>query len=239
MKTWTDDLILAINALSYATGREEPPCDLQKYNKIVHLTWVPTFVNLINPYRESPTDKAPMLLITTPSQLSVVNASAQTEEDTDHPGNDWMLYDSTNPAHYQLLFSNKLGQAKIAKYICYISVRDGMAVQGCHKKGDPIYGMALHARAYPHPNFHSPSVKDTNLTIFHPSSVNCRLVDDALIHLTDAGVVADVHMLCAQINKKQNIKRQQLELDGQEREAEGKMLLVEQYLIYARARSRL
>jgi hypothetical protein len=37
MKTWTDDLVPAINALSYVTGWEEPPCDLQKYNKIVHL----------------------------------------------------------------------------------------------------------------------------------------------------------------------------------------------------------
>jgi hypothetical protein len=157
-----------------------------------------------------------MLLVATPSQLSVVNASAQTEEDTNHPGDDWMLYDSTNPGHYQLLFSNKLGQAEVAKYIRYISVRDGMAVQGCLKKGDPIYGMALHAHAFPNPNFHSPGIKDTDLTIFHPSSVNRRLVDDALIHLVDVGVVADIHTLRAQINKKQNIKRQHLELDGQE-----------------------
>jgi hypothetical protein len=64
-------------------------------------------------------------------------------------------------------------------------------------------------------------------------------VDDALIHLVNAGVIADVHILHAQINKKQNIKRQRLELDGQEQEAEGKMLLVEQYLVHARARSRL
>jgi hypothetical protein len=173
MKTWTDDLVLAINALSYTTGREEePPCNLQRYNKIVHLAWVPAFVNLINPYHESPTDEAPMLLVATPSQLSIIDASAQTEEDADHPGDDWMLYDSTNLGHYQLLFSNKLGQAEIAKYIQYISVRDGMAVQGCRKKGDPVYSMALHAHAYPHPNFHSPGIKDTNLIIFHPSSVN-------------------------------------------------------------------
>src|SRR5437879_2532709 len=99
--------------------------------------------------------------------------------------------------------------------------------------------MALHACAFPHPNFHSPGIKDTDLTIFHPSSVNRRLIDDALIHLTDAGVVADIHTLHTQINKKQNIKRQRLELDGQEREAEGKMLLVERYLVHARARSRL
>src|SRR5437588_12939854 len=119
-----------------------------------------------------------------------------------------MPYNATNPGHYQLLFSNELGQAEVAKYIHYISVRDGMAVQGCCKKGDPIYGMALHAHAYPHPNFHSPSIKDTDLTIFHPSSVNRQLVDDALIHLVDAGVIADVHTLHAQINKKQNIKWQ-------------------------------
>jgi hypothetical protein len=235
MKTWTDDLVPAINTLSYATGLDEPPCSLENYNQIVHLAWVPTFVDIINPYRESPTDEAPMLLVATPSQLSVVDASVQTEEDADHPGDDWMLYDSTNPAHYQLLFSNKQGQAEIARYIRYISVRDGMAVQGCRKKGDPVYGMALHTRAFPHPNFHSPGIKDTDLTIFHPSSINRRLVDDALIHLTDAGVVADVHTLRAQINKKQNIKRQRLELDGQEREAEGKMLLVERYLVHARA----
>src|SRR5205807_8593642 len=111
-----------------------------------------------------------MLLIATPSQLSIVDASAQTEEDGDHPGDDWMLYDSTNPGHYQLLFSNKLGQAEVAKYIRYTSVRDGMAIQGCHKKGDPIYNMALHTRSYPNPNFHSLGIKDTDLTIFHPSS---------------------------------------------------------------------
>jgi hypothetical protein len=208
MKTWTDNLVPAIIALSYAMGLEEPPCSLQSYNEIVHLTWVPTFVDLINPYRESPTDKAPMLLIATPSQVSVVDAGAQTEEDTNHPGNDWMAYDSTNPGHYQLLFSNELGQAEIAKYIQYVLVRDGMAVQGCCKKGDPVYSIALHACTFPNPNFHSLGIKDTDLTIFHPSSVNHRLVDDALIHLVNAGVIADVHTLQAQINKKQNIKQQ-------------------------------
>jgi hypothetical protein len=76
MKTWTDDLVPAINALFYVTGREEPPCNLQRYNEVVHLAWVPAFVDLINPYHKSPTDKASMLLVATPSQLSVVDASA-------------------------------------------------------------------------------------------------------------------------------------------------------------------
>jgi hypothetical protein len=75
--------------------------------------------------------------------------------------------------------------------------------------------MMLHAYTYPYPNFHSSRIKDTNLAIFHPSLVNCHLVDDALLHLTDARVVADVHIIYAQINKKQNIKHQRLELDGE------------------------
>jgi hypothetical protein len=118
----------ATTSLSYATGQKELLCALSKYNEIIHLTWVSAFVNLINPYHESPTDEAPMLLIATSSQLSIVDTGVQVEEDTDHPGNNWILYDSTNQGHYQLLFSNKLGQAEVAKYICYILVRDGMAI---------------------------------------------------------------------------------------------------------------
>jgi hypothetical protein len=202
MRTWTNDLLPAITSLSYAMGQEEPLCAPSKYNEIVHLAWVPSFVNLINPYYKSPIDEAPMLLVTTPSQLSIIDTGIQVEEDTDHPGDNWMLFDSTNQGHYQLIFSNKQGQAEVAKYIYYISVRDGMAIQGCHKKGNPIYGMALHTYAYPNPNFYTPSVKDTNLIIFHPSSVNHQLVDDALIHLVDAGVIVDVYTLHSQINKK-------------------------------------
>ena len=83
-----------------------------------------------------------------------------------------MIYDYANPNYYQLIFVNEQRQAKVARYIKYTSVRDGMAVQGCQKKGDPIYGMALHAHPYPHPNLTGPGIKDTDLTIFHPSSVN-------------------------------------------------------------------
>ena len=118
-------------------------------------------------------------------------------------------------------------------------MRDGMAVQGCRKRGNPIYGMSLHARAYPHPNLTGPGIKDSDLTIFHPSSVNRHLVDDALIRLTDTGVVADVHTYRAQLTTKQNIKRQRLKLDAKEREADGKQLLCERYLTHAHARSRL
>jgi hypothetical protein len=56
-----------MTSLSYVTGGEEPLCALYKYNEIVYLAWVLAFIDLINSYCESPTDKAPMLLITTPS----------------------------------------------------------------------------------------------------------------------------------------------------------------------------
>jgi hypothetical protein len=75
MKTWTDNLLPTITSLSYATGQKEPLYALSKYNKIIHLAWVLAFIDLINPYCKSPTDEAPMLLIATPSQLSIINAS--------------------------------------------------------------------------------------------------------------------------------------------------------------------
>ena len=240
MKAWTDHLVPAINALALITPNDLPPVPLEEYNAIAHLAWVPPFVDHIEQYREDPTDEAPSIIrINTPSQISVTEAGVQANEDADHPGDDWMLFDATNPGHYQLIFSNEQGQAEVARYIKYVSVRDGMAVQGCRKKGNPVYGMALHARAYPNPNFHGPGIKDTDLTAFHPSSVNRHLIDDTLLHMIDAGVVADVHTSRAQIIKKQNIKRQRLDLDAQEREADGKLLLSECYLVHARARTRI
>ena len=114
-----------------------------------------------------------------------------------------------------------------------------MAVQGCRKKGTPAYGMALHACAFPNPNFSRPGIKDTNLSAFHPDSVNCLLVNNALIRLIDPGIVTDIHTLCTQITKKKQIKRQRMELDAQGREADGKIVFVEQYLVHGRARSRI
>ena len=92
---------------------------------------------------------------------------------------------------------------------------------------NPAYGMALHAHAFPNPNFSRPGIKDTDLSAFHPNSVNHLLIDNALVRLIDPGVVADVHTLHTQITKKKQIKRQRIELDAQEREADGKMVFVE------------
>ena len=95
-----------------------------------------------------------LICISTPSELSVTDARLQADKDPDHPGNSWMLFDSNNPGHYQVIFNNEQGQPEVAKYIKYISVGDGMAVQGCRKKGTPAYGMALHARAFPNVTIH-------------------------------------------------------------------------------------
>ena len=238
MKVWTDKLPLDITTFSSATPENIPTIPIDTYNAIIHLAWIPSFVDMIQPYRESP-DIAPNTIQRVTMPASVTDVSVQVDEDTDHPGDGWMTYDYANPNNYQLIFVNEQGQAKVARYIKYVSVRDGMAVQGCCKKGDPVYGMALHAHAHPSPNFTGPGIKDTDLAIFHPSSVNCHLVDNTLIRLTDTGVVADVHTYRMQLTTKQNIKRQMLELDAKEHEADGKQLLCERYLTHARARSRL
>ena len=116
------------------------------------------------------------------------------------------LYDHTNPRHYQLIFVNEQGWAEVTCYIKYVSVGNSMAVQGCCKKGDRPHGMALHSYVFPNPTFHYPRIKDTNLSVFHPDSVNHHLVNNALISIIDPGIVADVHTMHTQITKKKSIK---------------------------------
>ena len=239
MKAWTDHLMPSIEAFAHVTPNDLPPISINDYNSIVHLAWVQPFTDRIEQYRESPNIVPTLIRVSTPSELSITDAGVQVDEDPDHPGDRWMLFDGNNPGHYQVIFNNERGQPEVAKYIKYISVGDGMAVQGCRKKGTPAYGMALHARAFPNPNFSRPGIKDTDLSAFHPDSVNRLLVDNALVRLIDPGVVADVHTLRTQITKKKQIKRQRMELDAQEREADGKMVFVERYLVHGQARSRI
>ena len=62
------------------------------------------------------------------------------------------------------------------------------------------------------------------LAIFHPSATSCLVIDDALFHLGDPGIIADIHTLRAQHLCLMQIKRQQLELDLQECKAEEEKL---------------
>jgi hypothetical protein len=53
------------------------------------------------------------------------------------------------------------------------------------------------------------------------------VVDNALFHLGDAGVIANVHTLQAQYTRLANVKRQRVELDTIECKAEKKKNIME------------
>ena len=216
------------------------------FNDLSHLHFIPIFTDIIHPYMEdsnrSVDTPPPTLLHHIPTPTEIAHASMQTEEmeeDTDHPGGQWMRFNPGNTSHYPLVFINTDTRPCVAKYICYLSVNDGVIHQGTEGKDKCIYGTPLHIQSYPTPNFYCPGVKDTDHTIFHPSSTSCLVIDDALYHLGDPGVIADVHMLRAQYNKLESIKRQHLDLDSQECNANKKKLDCERYLTYAAVRTRL
>jgi len=171
---------------------------------------------MIGPYLEDSDQEVrppPTLL-----QCITINVKTQTEVsmDNDHPGGEWMKFNLGNPAHYPLVYVSKDICPHAAKYICYLSLKDGVVHQGTSGKNKPIYATPLHAHAFPTPNYCHPGIKDTNLYIFHPSSTSQTIVDDALYHLDDLGIIADVHTLCVQYDKVMRIKRQHLELDNKE-----------------------
>jgi len=146
--------------------------------------------------------------------MAYASTQIEGEEDTDHPGGQWMCFNPGNTSHYPLVFVNTDNRPWAAKYICYLSVNDRVIHQGTEGKDKAIYGTPLHACSYPTPNFHRPEVKDTDHTIFHPSSTSHLVIDNTLYHLGDPGVVADVHMLRAQYNKLEEIKQQCIDLNN-------------------------
>jgi len=163
----------------------------------------------------------------------MAHASTQTEErDADHLGGEWMRYNPGNSSHYPFSFIGTDQRPRIAKYIRYLKINDGVIHQGTDGKNKAVLGTPLHVQAFPTPNFNHPSVKDTDHTIFDPSSTSRLIVDDALYHLGDPGVVADVHTLRAQYNKLEGIKHQRIDLDNQEHSANKKRLDCKQYLTH-------
>jgi hypothetical protein len=114
-----------------------------------------------------------------------------------------------------------------------------MHLQGRRSKNTPLYAVPLHARAFSNANFWHSGLRDTDLAIFDPSSDDRLVVDNALFHLGDAGVIADVHTLRAQYTRLANVKRQRVELDAIERKAEKKKNIMERYLAHAAVRTRL
>ena len=240
MEACTGDLMISITAMSNADVNRPLPITNGEYNRIVHLTYVSAFTDKIEPYLEDAVQEIgppPTLLqrISTPSHISVTDS----EDETDHPGQDWIRYDATNPKHYPLVFINEENEEEVAKYIRYHNIGDGVHLQGRRSKDSPLYAIPLHARAYSVANFFRAGVKDTELAIFHPSATSRITIDNALFHLGDPGIIADIHTLRAQHLRLMQIKRQRLELDLQERKAEEEKLTAERYLAHAAVRTRL
>ena len=209
------------------------------FDNLSHLHFIPIFTDIIDPYMEYDgglVDTLPPSLlhhITTPAEIAHTSTQMEDMEDTDHPGSQWMHFNPANSSHYPFVFVGPDHRPRIAKYICYLNVNDGVTHQGTEGKGKATYGTPLHAQAFPTPNFHHPGVKDTNHTIFDPSSTSRLVVDDALCHLGDPGIVANVHTLCVQYNKLKEIKWQCIDLDNQKHNANKQKLDCEQYLSHA------
>ena len=69
--------------------------------------------------------------------------------------------------------------------------------KGDNQRISLLYTVPLHACTYSIANFFRAGVKDTELTIFHPSATSQLTIDDTLFYLGDLGIIADVHTLRA------------------------------------------
>jgi hypothetical protein len=131
----TNDLMIPITAMAEHQVNLPLPITIGEYNAIAHLTYISALTDLIEPYLARVVmteDEPPSLLqrMTTatpsPSHISI----SSNEDETDHPGGEWMVYDGSNPKHYPLVFINKQNEEEVAKYIRYVSVGDDMHLQG-------------------------------------------------------------------------------------------------------------
>jgi len=181
----------AIRVMS-CSGRPAHPVPItdDAFDDLSYLRFIPIFTNLIDPYMEDSDESVdtppPILLhqIPTPTEMAYASTQTEEEEDTDHPGGQWMCFNLGNTSHYPLVFIGTDARPRAAKYICYLSVNDGVIHQGTEGKDKAIYGTSLHVHSYPTPNFHCPGVKDTNHTIFHPSSTSYLIVNNCHSQVT-------------------------------------------------------
>jgi len=191
------------------------------FDDLSHLRYISIFTDIIEPYmekedKESASSSPPTLLRhgTNPARLAHASTQTEDEQDANHPGGQWMRYNPGNASHYPFSFIGTDQRPRVAKYICYLNINDGVIHQGTDGKGKAVLGTPLHAQAFPTPNFNRPGAKDTDHTIFDPSSTSRLIVDDAIYHLGDPGIVADIHTLRVQINKLKGIKHQHIDLDN-------------------------
>ena len=247
MNAWTDNIMVPILAMKETNSLLPLPITNAEYNRIVHLTYIFAFTDKIEEYIDLAMQDArpPSLLerITTPTHVSAtpthISVSSSNEEDPNHPGEDWIKFNINNMKHYPLVFINEDGREELAQYIQYLDLGDGVMLQGRRTKYTPIYRTSLHARAFPHANFNGCVPRDTDLAPFHPSALNRLIIDNALFHLGDPGVIADIHTLRAQYLCIAEIKRQQTELTRQELKCKEKKLEAERYLAHVATCTRL
>jgi hypothetical protein len=131
----TANIMVPIHAMAEHQADLPLPVTVSEYNAIAHLTYISAFTDLIEPYLAHAVtmeDEPPSLLqrmssaTPSPSHISV----SSDEDESDHPGGEWMLYDGSNPKHYALIFINEKNEEEVAKYIRYVSVGDDMHLQG-------------------------------------------------------------------------------------------------------------
>ena len=142
MNAWTDDIMVPILAMKETNSTLPLPITNAEYNRIVHLTYISAFTDKIEEYIDLAMQdvRPPSLLerITTPTHASApptdVSVSNSDEEDPNHPGEDWIKFDINDTKHYPLIFINEDGKEELAQYIRYLSLGDGITLQGTKDK---------------------------------------------------------------------------------------------------------
>jgi len=240
LEAWTEGLMPAISILGN-NGLDDQifMTSFRDFSAVQHLFFVPQVLTEVEPFLDddSVQNDPPESLgarynptisqTSSPSPITINPPLSDELNDPTHPGKGWALFDSGNPGHYPLSFINDKGQPETAKYICFHSTEEDTYLVGTQGKGEKEYATPLQARAYPSPNFNHHGVKDTDLNLFHPAHLSCLMVDTALVNLKDPGVLADVHRLRGLHNIISSAKRQRLELEKKETQAEADLLVVE------------
>ena len=147
IKEWTDHLMPAIRVMSRSSQPTHPILiSDDAFDNLSHLRYIPIFTDLIDSYmedkdEESVDDTPPTLLRRATNPAGMAHASTQTEErDADHPGGQWMRYNPGNASHYPFSFIGTDHRPRIAKYIHYLNINDGVIHQGTDGKGKAILG---------------------------------------------------------------------------------------------------
>jgi hypothetical protein len=123
MTRTTNHLMIPIKTMAEHSADLPLPITIGEYNAIAHLTYISAFTDLIESYLAQVVtmeDEPPSLLqhimsaAPSPSPISI----SSNEDETEHPGEEWMLYNRSNPKHYSLVFINEQNKEEVAKYIC-------------------------------------------------------------------------------------------------------------------------